>query len=48
MQQAINAMNGAIQEIAIEDGGGFDEMSQMPISGNASGESGEQNSSLQM
>lgn len=48
MQQEINAMNGAIQEIAIEDGGGFDEMSQMPISGNASGESGEQNSSLQM
>ena len=48
MQQQVNAMNNAIQQVAIEDGGGLDEMSQMPISGDASGESGTANSLPQM
>jgi hypothetical protein len=48
MQQEINAMNSAIQQVAIEDGGGANEMPEMPIAGNASGQGGEPNSLSQM
>lgn len=48
MQQEINAMNSAIQQVAIEDGGGANEMPEMPIAGNASVEGGGQNGLPQM
>lgn len=48
MQQQANAINSAIQQVAIEDGGDNLEMSQMPISGNASGEGSGNNGLPQM
>lgn len=39
MQQQINATQSAINQLAIENGGGMDEMSTMQVSGNAGGES---------
>ena len=42
MQEQANALDSAIQQEMIMQGGDINAMSQMPIGGDASGESGEQ------
>ena len=48
MQAQANAIDSAIQQEMIMQGGDINAMSEMPISGDESGQSGEQSLSPQM